>query len=47
MGYDEADCRMVADVGRQNVSYPRNIHGRVYQTEADYKEALAEFLNGI
>jgi hypothetical protein len=27
--------------------YPRTIHGRVFQTEADYKEALADFLNGM
>jgi hypothetical protein len=47
MGYDEADCRMVADAGRQKVTYPRNIHGRIFETEADYKEALADFINGL
>mgnify|MGYP006274709499 CR=1 FL=1 len=47
MGYDEADCRMVADAGRQNVTYPRNIHGRIFETENDYKEALADFINGL
>ena len=25
--------------------YPRTIHGLVFQTEAYYKEALADFLN--
>ena len=28
-------------------TYPREIHGRVYQTEAEYKEALHDFLNGM
>lgn len=46
MGYDEADCQMVASAG-VNDTYPRVIHGRVYNTEADYKEALADFLNGL
>ena len=27
--------------------YPRSIHGRVFATEEDYNEALADFLNGI
>jgi hypothetical protein len=27
--------------------YPRTIHGRVFQTEADYMEALHDFLNGM
>ena len=47
MGYDEQDCYMVAAVGEQNVTYPRNIHGRIYQTESDYKEALADYINGL
>ena len=45
MGYDEADCQMVAHAGI-DASYPRQIHGRIYETEADYAEALADFLNG-
>jgi hypothetical protein len=24
-----------------------NIHGRVFNTEAEYKEALADFINGL
>ena len=28
-------------------TYPREIHGRVYNTEAEYKAALADFLNGL
>ena len=27
--------------------YPRTIHGRVFETEADYNEAMADFLNGM
>lgn len=27
--------------------YPRTIGGRTFQTEADYQEALADFLNGL
>jgi hypothetical protein len=46
MGYDEADCRMVASAGVKD-TYPRTIHGRVFNTEADYKAALADFLNGL
>jgi len=47
MGYDAADCYTVAAVGETNVTYPRNIHGRIFETESDYKEALAEFINGL
>jgi hypothetical protein len=28
-------------------TYPRTIHGRTFETEAEYKEALADFLNGM
>jgi len=46
MGYDEQDCQMVASAG-VNDTYPRTIHGRVFNTEAEYKEALADFINGL
>jgi len=46
MGYDEADCRMVASAGVKD-TYPRTIHGRVFNTKAEYDEALADFLNGL
>ena len=46
MGYDEADCQMVAAVGIDS-TYPRTIHGRVFNTETEYKEALADFINGL
>ena len=46
MGYDRADCEMVAQVGCDAI-YPREIHGRVFNTKAEYDDALAEFLNGF
>ena len=46
MGYYEADCQMVAAVGL-DANYPRTIHGRTYETKAEYDEALADFLNGM
>ena len=46
MGYDEADCQAVAHAGI-DATYPRQIHGRVYNTKAEYDEALADFLNGL
>ena len=46
MGYDRADCEMVAHAGI-DATYPRTIHGRVFETENDYQEATADFLNGM
>ncbi len=46
MGYDEKDCQTVAVAGVKK-QFPLNIHGRIYETEADYKEALADFINGL
>jgi hypothetical protein len=46
MGYDEQDCQNVAAAGL-DATYPRTIHGRTFQTKAEYDEALADFLNGI
>ena len=37
---------MVASAGVP-ATYPRVIHGRTFETEADYKEAMADFLNGM
>ncbi len=47
MGYDEQDCRNVAAVGELNPTYPRTIYGRTFATESEYKEALADFINGL
>ena len=46
MGYDEQDCQTVAVAGIKK-EFPINIHGRIYETESDYKEALADFINGL
>jgi len=46
MGYDRADCEMVAQAGR-DASYPRTIHGRTFETKADYDEALADYIAGL
>ena len=46
MGYDEKDCQMVAHAGVAK-KFPLNIHGRVYQTQEEYNEAIADFLNGL
>ena len=46
MGYDRVDCETVAVAGVDK-TFPLNIHGRVYQTQEEYDEALHEFLNGL
>lgn len=45
--------QQILDKGRDYVptpapkaEYPRTIYGRVFETEADYLEAVADFLNG-
>jgi len=45
MGYDRADCEMVAAAGVDK-TFPLNIHGRVFNTQEEYDEALADFING-
>ncbi len=47
MGYDAQDCYMVAAVGELNPTYPRNIHGRIFETEKEYKDAVADYINGL
>jgi len=27
--------------------FPKTVHGRVFETEAEYREAIAEMLNGM
>ena len=41
-GYDLADCQTPAP----KAEYPRTVHGRVFETEVEYLEAVADFLNG-
>lgn len=46
MGYDRADCETVATAGIDK-KFPLNIHGRVYNTQEEYNEALHDFINGL
>ena len=46
MGYDAQDCHTVANVGVKK-TFPCNIHGRVFETQEEYDEALHDFLNGM
>lgn len=46
MGYDRADCETVSVAGVDK-TFPLNIHGRVFQTQEEYDEALHEFINGL
>jgi hypothetical protein len=41
-GYTVAECRTTAT----KKQFPLTIHGRTYETEEAYKEAIADFLNG-
>ena len=42
MGYDLDDLRTPAPKQK----FPLTIYGRTFETEAEYNEALADFLNG-
>jgi hypothetical protein len=46
MGYDAADCYTVASAGLKK-TFPLEIHGRVYQTQQEYDDAIADFINGF
>ena len=52
-GYSERECRETAFTGRSkqslslSLSLPYTIHGKTYQTQEEYDEALSEFLNGM
>ena len=46
MGYDPADCNTVASAGL-NKTFPLEIHGRVYHTQQQYDDAIADFINGL
>jgi hypothetical protein len=41
-GYAERECRQPA----ARKTFPLTVGYRTFETEADYKEALADFLNG-
>ena len=42
-GYSLGECQVPSKVVH---TYPREVFGRVFQTEEEYKEALHDFLNG-
>ena len=46
MGYDRADCEMVAAAGL-DATYPRVIHGRTFDTKEQYDEELADYIAGL
>ena len=46
MGYDRQDCEMVAAAGL-DATYPRVIHGRTFDTKAEYDEAVADYIAGL
>ena len=41
-GYDRADCNTPAPKQK----FPLKLYGRIFETEAAYNEAIADFLNG-
>ena len=46
MGYDEADCKMVASAGVKK-TFPLNIHGRIFNTQEEYDDAVRDYINGL
>ena len=44
MGYDQDDCNTPS---KEDVTYPRTIHGRTFHTKEEYDEALSDYLNGL
>ena len=46
MGYDKQDVQ-VASTMFQKKTFPYTIHGRTYQTEEEYNDAIHEFMNGM
>ena len=46
MGYDRKDCEVASKMFTKK-EFPYTIHGRTYQTEEEYNEAIHEFMNGM
>lgn len=42
-GYTESELRQPA----AKADYPRTVHGRTFETEADYLDAIYDMLNGM
>ena len=45
-GYDRKDVE-TASTMFQKKTFPYTIHGRTYQTEEEYNEAIHDFMNGM
>ena len=46
MGYDKQDVQ-VASTMFQKKTFPCVIHGRKFDTEEEYKDAIHDFMNGM
>lgn len=46
MGYDETDVK-VASTMFQKKTFPCNIHGRIFNTQEEYNQALHDYFNGL
>ena len=46
MGYDRQDVETASMLFAKK-TFPYTIHGRTYQTEEEYNEAIHEFMNGM
>jgi len=46
MGYDEKDCQTVAVAGMKK-TFPLNIHGRIFNTQEEYDDAVRDYINGL
>ena len=46
MGYDRKDCEIASKMFTKK-EFPYTIHGRTFQTEEEYNEAIHEFMNGM
>ena len=46
MGYDRADCEMVAAAGQEK-TFPCVIHGRTFDTKDQYDQELHDYINGL
>ena len=46
MGYDRKDVETASTMFKKK-TFPYTIHGRTYQTEEEYNEAIHDFMNGM
>ena len=46
MGYDRQDCNVASEMFTKR-TFPCIIHGRQFDTEDEYNEAVADFINGM